>query len=220
MDHRSMLTACCLLLLTACQTRSLSQPYADAWSNRTYRGELNDWDVVGTDLPQADPGLGVKLRKGQRVLLLQSGAMHPDPGMLAAVAQHFQVAGATGLPSDTARSEHGLRGAAARGGYDLVIAFWGAIEVQREATLGSAVAWVPIVNFWVDTSEQNARLRLRMIVLDARTGNWRIVEAAPQSSVTASSLVNYREQDSKQMEELKAAAYAAAGAELGRLLER
>ena len=79
---------------------------------------------------------------------------------------------------------------------------------------------MPIVNIWVETSEQQARLRLRMIVLDARTGNWRVVEVAPQSSTTASSLANHDEQDSKQMEALKAAAYAAAGAELGRLLER
>jgi hypothetical protein len=206
-----------MLLLAACETRSLSQPYADRWSNRAYWGEMNEWDVVGSALPPGQNVPAVTLRKGQRVLLVQSGAQLPDDGMRMAVGKHFQVDGASGISTDPTESEHGLRGAAARGGYDLVIAYWGTIEVEREA-IGSVAAWVPVVNIWATTSEQKARLRLRMIVLDTKTGSWRTVEAAPQSSVMVSSLASYGSDDSQQMKDLKATAYQAAGEALGAAL--
>ena len=93
--------------------------------NPFYRGELNEFDLLGIESGSAvtDEQIGrtldrsgrVTLRKGSSVLLIQSGAMQPDKPMSDATGEAFRR-GAVQRPAG--RDERGgLRtGIAARGG--------------------------------------------------------------------------------------------------------
>ena len=54
------------------------------------------------------------------------------------------------------------------------------------------------------------RLRLRIVVLDIRTGHWRCLLPEPMTDDRASSMATRNSSDSKQVEVLAAAGYRAA----------
>ncbi|HEV8111797.1 MAG TPA: hypothetical protein VGR31_03400 [Planctomycetota bacterium] len=199
-----------LLLLSACATRSISNPVRP-WGNgnSTYDGELSDLDVIGTDLPgDASDGTGeVRLRAGEHVLVVQSGALFPDEQVLTALKAHFDVGVASGIPSRSTSNAHGMRQAAARGGFSAVIAYWGILESRARPTAGQAAAWLPIAGVFVPDERQEMRIRLRIVVVDTRTGRWRSLLPEPMSDDRASSMVTRTSADREQVEVLKEAAY-------------
>jgi hypothetical protein len=201
------------LLLPACAMRSISnpgRPYGSA--NTSYAGELSDFAVVGSGGAATDGDGGtanVTLRPRQRLLVMQSGAAFPDDAMVTGLAQHFEVGTASGIPSD-AFGEHGLRTAAARGGFDAVVAYWGVLESRPRPTAGKAASWFPIAGFFVPDESQQMRIRLRIVVLDVASGRWRSLMPTPIDDERASSLVTRHSRDMEQVEHLKEAAYVAA----------
>jgi hypothetical protein len=199
------------LLTCGCAVRSLSdtaRPWGDG--NATYRGELNDLDVVGHGPGEAGPGGAVQLRGGQRVLVVQSGAVFPDEAMSTGLGEFLQVGTMSGVPSRDSGNPHGLRQAAARGGYDAVLCYWGVLESRERATAGMAVAWVPVYGWFVDSSRLEMRIRLRIVVLDVASGRWRCLLPAPIDDARAASLVTSNRKDAEQVLVLKEAAYRAA----------
>src|SRR5215831_675924 len=120
-----------------------------------YRGELSEFDVLGITRGQAtseseiaealDNARRVKLSPSSSILLIQSGALFPDASMAAELSKHFRVVQFSGLPSNepavAGRHKPGteaqsyaksLRLAAARGGNDIILCYWGMIESAKE----------------------------------------------------------------------------------------
>ena len=106
------------LLAASCASRSISSPNMP-WgnSNTSYVGELSEFDVVGTGLGHSADLPPVRLTRGDRVLLLQSGAAFPDEQLADALGATLSVSPSSGIPSGWTVKGEGLLGAARRGGY-------------------------------------------------------------------------------------------------------
>lgn len=198
-----------------------------------YRGELSEFDVLGItrgqttseqDIQQAlDNAKAVKLSANSSILLIQSGAMFPDAPMVNELSKYFRVSPFSGVPPlsrrgfDTTTTEtrdpesfsQSLRLAAARGGNNVILCYWGVLEAEKEKLATKDVSWVPLVGWMVPDEKQHMRIRLKMAVLDVRSGNWSVLspEAFDDSRISAS--IRRGANDQKQVEVLKAKAYEA-----------
>lgn len=162
-----------------------------------YRGELSEFDVLGiirgqstseSEIAEAlDNARRVKLTPGSSILLIQSGALLPDSAMVAELNKHFRVVPFSGLPSNEpavagwhkpgteAQSyAKSLRLAAARGGNDIILCYWGMIESEKENHPTKTISWLPGVNWIVPDETQHQRIRLKVALVDVRTGNWSV----------------------------------------------
>jgi hypothetical protein len=211
------LLLCALLLLPACATRSISDagyPHAPGNRNALYRGELSDFDVVGR-AALGGAGGELALRPRARVLVVQSGALFPDEVMMAALGEHFETGAASGVPVSDGYGDQGMLAAAARGGFDAVVAYWGMLESQQES---DASAWVPVAGLFFDSTTQAMRLRLR--VVDPKTGQWRSLLTTPLDDQRRTSLAGSESSDRAQVDAVKRAGYAAATAAVAALIRR
>jgi hypothetical protein len=203
-----------------------------------YRGELSEADVLGISrgeitseaeirrtLETARP---VKLRPGSSILLIQSGALFPDGPMVTALSKHFSVVPFSGLPALRRTSAGGvqtespdpesyskaLRLTAARGGVDLVLCYWGMLESESERLPTKTVSWVPLVHWVVTDEKQHMRIRLKVALVDVRSGNWSVFSPRPFADARLSTSPRRGAVDQRQVERLKQLAYEAAVAEL------
>jgi hypothetical protein len=202
-----------------------------------YRGELNELDVLGIDRNQltseaeiqravasAKP---VRLRQGSSILLIQSGALFPDGPMISELGKHFSVAPFSGLPParrirgyrqiesfDSESYAKSLRLAAARGGNDVILCYWGILESDSQRLPTKVVSWVPLVNWVVPDETQHVRLRVKVSLVDVRSGNWTVFSPAPTESDRISVSPRRGATDQKQVDRLKQKAYEAAVKEL------
>ena len=232
-----------LVLLTGCETRSISDSgYRSGghYGNSLYQGELSDFDVLGVDRDQAiseadigkaldSPG-SVKLRKGSKVLLIQSGAMFPDEPMVNDLNRSVIVVPFSGAPTGARRPSDpateqatqasyskSLRLAAARGGCETILCYWGLLESAREGLAGKSLSWVPVVGWAVPDERQHMRIRLKMAVVDVRTARWSIFTPEPFEDKALSGWHSRESSDQRQVETLKRKAYEAAARDLLRV---
>jgi hypothetical protein len=226
--------ACVLLSLAACGTRSISNSAYEADSSRGgssngfYRGELSEMDVLGVDpaqrVTEADIQRALQanqrlvLDKGAPVLLIQSGATFPDAPMVEAMRKHYAVTGFSGVPQSRPSPESNgyamqLRLAAAKGGYDKIIAYWGVLETAREGYATKLVSWVPIIGWAVPDEQQRMRIRLKMAIIDVQSGRWEMFNPADLADEATSAGLNRVSSDQGQVALLKDKAYAAAADE-------
>jgi hypothetical protein len=216
-----------LLLLAACQTRSISDSgyrgEGYGRGNPLYRGELSEYDVLGVDrtggfteadiqkaMVQKQP---IAVRKGSAILLVQSGAELADPEMISALEKYYTVASFSGVPLDdkaAAPYSQLFRMAAAKGGYETVIVYWGVLESASQGLGGKAISWVPIIGGIVPDETQHMRIRLMMAVIDTRTGQWESFSPEPFEDVATSNQHRRAASDQEQVAQLKAEAYKAA----------
>ena len=79
------------------------------------------------------------------------------------------------------------------------------------------VSWVPVVNWIVPDEKQHMRIRLKVAMVDVRSGSWAIF--SPRAFEDARMSVSPRRdaEDQKQIERLKKKAYEASSQELLRL---
>lgn len=198
----------------------------------TYRGELSEFDVLGItrgqgtsdhDIQQAlDNAKAVRLAANTSILLIQSGAMFPDTNMVAQLSRYFRVNPFSGVPPVSRHDVYGttdsrdpegfsqsLRLAAARGGNDVILCYWGILETAKESLATKDVSWVPLVGWMVPDEKQHMRIRLKVAVIDVRSGNWSVLspEAFDDSRISAS--ITRGANDQRQVELLKAKAYEA-----------
>ena len=203
-----------------------------------YRGELSEFDVLGISrgeitsdaeirrtLETAKP---VKLRPGSSVLLIQSGALFPDGAMVTALSRHFSVVPFSGVPTERKTSAgvvqtespdpesyaKSLRLTAARGGTDLVLCYWGMLESESERLPTKTVSWVPLVHWVMPDEKQHMRIRLKVALVDVRSGNWSVFSPKPFTDARLSTSPRRGAVDQKQIERLKQLAYEATVAEL------
>jgi len=219
----TVLIALAVAVLAACATTSISDPHGD---NRLYRGELSEFDVLGID-PAAyttdaeiqrslDRAAPVRLNRGARILLIQSGAMVPDAPMRDALDAKFRVTPFSGVPEADAGANYSrnLRLAAARGGYESIVCYWGTLESAKTNYATKTVSWVPIVGWMVPDERKEMRMRLKFVVVDVRTGAWTSFPAEPVESSQVSHSLGRESADVRLVERLKRASYEQAAKDL------
>jgi hypothetical protein len=172
-----------------------------------------------------DASRQVKLKNGETILLIQSGATFPDSEMVRMMEDQFRVVPFSGLPPAPMQRNAGdqdqpaysrtFRLAAAQAGAEHIVCYWGVFESMRSDMNTKAVSWVPIAGWVLPDENQAMRLRLKLAVIDVRTGSWTVV--SPDSVVdrnSRSNRFNRERADQKQVQELKELAYAAGVEEL------
>ncbi|MBI5092109.1 MAG: aminopeptidase [Candidatus Hydrogenedentes bacterium] len=207
-----------LTLLTGCMSRR-SISHARGYEP-SYEGELSEFNVLGVDptQPISDTDIAaafakehnVKLQAGKAVLLIQSGSPVPDEPMCTELARHFRVAQFSGVPdktSSTANFSKTLRLTAAQGGYDFIVCYWGVLEAEQANLATKTVSWVPMAGRFVPDETQRMRIRLRAVVVDARTGQWVMLAPEPIEARTASARANRDNADQAQVATLKEKGY-------------
>jgi len=193
-----------------------------------YRGELSEFDLLGVNRNQfvteeqiataLAASQRVKLAHGETILLIQSGAVFPDAGMVKAMEQHFQVVPFSGVPPEGMRDDaragdqpayaRTFRLAAAQAGASHIVCYWGVVESLRSDMNTKAVSWVPIAGWVLPDENQAMRLRLKLAVIDVQTGSWTVVSPdAAEDRNSWSSRYNRGRVDQKQVEQLKQVAY-------------
>ena len=219
--------ACVLLVLTACSVRSISDSgYREpgyGHGNPAYQGELSEYAVLGIDpagsysdaviqkaMIERRP---VSVKKGSGILLIQSGAEMADPEMTAALEKYYTVATFSGVPQQgipAPRYAELFRFAAAKGGYETVIVYWGVLESASQGLGGKAISWLPVIGGVVPDENQQMRIRLTMAVIDTRTGQWESFSPEPFTDEAMSNQHGRAAADQRQVMALKAKAYTAA----------
>jgi len=102
-----------------------------------------------------------------------------------------------------------LRLAAARAGAETLVCYWGTLESARRKMETKTVSWVPIAGWMVPDESQQMRIRLKLALIDVRTGNWRVVAPEPFTDKAWSTGFTRDSSDQKQVELLKRRAYEA-----------
>ena len=220
--------AACACLLTSCYTTSISNPGSGYGSsgggNAFYRGELEGLDVLG--IPDGEvsesairsalgrsTGRSVRIPRGSRVLLVQSGAIHPDAALQKAVGRHFQVVPFSGVAakdrkraSPSSESKR-LRLAAAKAGVRHIIVVWGSLETATGDLPTRAVSWVPVAGMLVADEQKATRIITTAAVIETATGAWRSISSDPIVRSSYSAEVSRTANWARQVESLKAQAY-------------
>ena len=219
-------------------TASHSSP--DGYSDPAfaYRGELSEFDLLGVvrdqtafeeDIQQAlDQARPIRLKLHSTILLIQSGAMFPDGPMVAALSKHFTVVPFSGRPPardsigsletrDSAALSKSLRLAAARAGAETILCYWGILESAQETMATKAVSWVPLITWFVPDERQHVRIRLKLALVDVRTGDWSVLSPPPFDSNALSVGPRRAVADQRLVERLKDQAYRASVEELMRV---
>jgi len=198
---------------------------------------LSEFDVLGitrnetaseADIEKAlATAKQIRLKPGASVMLVQSGAIFPDAPMVTELSQHFRVVPFTGVPPVSRRATDGqferydagdfsksLRLAAARGGCDTIICYWGILESENAKLATKTVSWVPVASWFIPDENQHMRILLKLALVDVRTGDWAVLspEAIQDSKLSTSHSRGVADQ--KLVERLKQKAYDAGAKEL------
>lgn len=134
-----------------------------------------------------DEASSLKIKDGSTVLLVQSGAPHPDKEMIDELSKRFIVIPHTGVPTEIRASPDddtgkALRLAAAHSKAETLLVYWGNLEIKRDDLPTSLVSWVPVVDFTIPDEYQRIRMHLKVALVDVRTGNWATFRTEPIES--------------------------------------
>jgi hypothetical protein len=217
----------------SCDPR-LTPPFA-------YRGELSEFDVLGVAPGQItsereigralDNSRRIRLSGGSSMLLIQSGAPIPDGPMVTELSKYFNVIPFSGVPPvlpgtrvsnglETMDSESyakSLRLAAARGGNEMIVCYWGFLESEKSNFPTKTISWVPVVNWMLPDEYQHMRIRLKVALIDVRSGSWTVFSPKPFEDASWSISPRRGTADQKQVERLKQQAYISSAKELVKL---
>lgn len=218
------LAAC---LLAGCTTRSISNAGYDENSRRygahtgNYHGELSELEIVGVSADAHPSEADIRsalatraapiLERRSRALLIQSGAAFPADAMLSGLGQRLHVQAFSGQPSTlTANGPSysvSLRLAAARGGYDKIICYWGVLESEQIDQATKLISWVPLAGSLLPDQQQAMRLRLKAAIVDVASGSWTFVAPPSVASTALNSRLTRRNTDQTLVRELKTLGY-------------
>ena len=189
------------LLFTGC-TSNVAYRSADFSGNKTYKKgapigpQLKENEVLGLRASEKltdkeiqrvlDETRSLQLKQGSTILLVQSGAAHPDKAMIDELSNHFVVVPHTGIPSEVCSDSDdiskALRLAAAQSKAESIVVYWGKLELKRDDLPTSIVSWVPVIDFTVPDEYQRVRMHLKLALIDVRTGNWATFRTEPVES--------------------------------------
>lgn len=215
-----------LVLLAGCESRSISNSgypgrYRPAAIEGAYAGELSEFDVLGVDAAESvtDADIAQALRtknsvpltRASEILVIQSGADFPDNALQEPLAACFQIGPFSGKPRKNPEAKasysKSLRLAAARGGFDKILCYWGVLETQSTNEVTKNVSWVPIVGYFIPDESESMRIRLKAVLIDTATGNWVMLQPDPVSDRQLSSLVTRERHDQDLVAKLKEQGY-------------
>ena len=202
-----------------------------------YRGELSEFDVLGitrtetatdADIEKAlAAARRIRLNSGDSILLVQSGAIFPDASMVNELSKHFRVVPFTGVPPASRRGTDGqferydagdfsksLRLAAARGGCETILCYWGILESANAKLATKTVSWVPIAEWFIPDETQHMRIRLKFALVDVRAGDWAVLTPNAIEDTRISVSPRRGVADQKLVERLKQKAYESGTKEL------
>ena len=240
---RLLLCIALLALMSGCATRSISNsdcdPSKNSWCARNAPAELSEFDVLGIAInahpSEADIAAALAkprtltLNRASRILLIQSGAAFPDAPMRDALNKRYLVGSFSGAKppaalqqnaDDAANYSRSLRFAAAQGGFDKVLVYWGVLESARKNYATSAVSWVPVIGWGIPDEKEQMRIRLKLVLIDVASGQWDMFEPTPAEDSSSSSIMSRREDDQTLVAKLKARGYETAADELSKRFER
>src|SRR5687767_6675639 len=207
--------ALCLALLSSCKTRSISDSgYREGYGepgSALYRGEITELDVLGAPAvaPTVEGYAPVTVKRGDRLLVIQSGALLPDEPMLKELERYFSIAAFSGIPSKEQESTYAerLRSAALNGGCTRLFVYWGVLESARRGEPTKVLSWLPVVGPTLPDSTQTMRIRLKGFLVDARSGRWTMVMADSFEDQRTSAPIVRERSDQRQVGRLKAIGY-------------
>jgi hypothetical protein len=234
-----------ILSAAACGTRSISNSgyQADSGhssygtSNPFYRGELSEFDVLGAagDGSITDEDIQksfaarrpLSIARGSPVMLVQSGAIFPDDPMVKSLTAYYAVGGFSGIPeqkgydsssciNQSAPYSMSLRLLAAKGGYEKIVVYWGILETAQESLATKAVSWIPVIGGAIPDENQRMRIRLKVAVVDVKSGQWETFAPEPIESDSINANYTRESSDQGQVALLKEAGYKAAADEIAR----
>jgi hypothetical protein len=224
-----------VLVLGACSTRSISNSgYQEenyfggksAPENPFYQGELSEFDVLGIDVNgkiteqdiqiALEQSAKVTLKKGTKILLIQSGALIPDGSMIESMRKYYNTSTFSGVPSKQKGENYSklLRLSAAKGGFTTIVVYWGLLETAQKGLTSKTISWVPFIGSVIPDEDQHMRINLKLALVDVKTGSWETFSPIPFDNTAMSSRSTRGAKDQKQIDVLKNKAYAAAVEEL------
>jgi len=197
-----------------------------------YKGELSEFDVLGIERGAAasdseiqkalDNAKSVKLNASSSIMLIQSGALFPDAPMIKELGRYFRVTPFSGVPQMTQRENgtfketqnpqnfsQSLRLAAARGGNDVVLCYWGVLESEKQDLATKTVSWLPTAGWVIPDEKQHMRIRLKLALIDVRSGSWTVMSPEAFDDARLSTSLRRAAKDQQQVELLKTKAYEA-----------
>jgi hypothetical protein len=216
------------LVLGGSGTRSISNSgYPDGRSdNPLSGGELSEYEILGIDAGKSvtDDEIArqfaefkkISLRKGDPIMVIQSGALLPDEPMIRELDRYFATTPFSGVPMrtrdrarpdpvDSSRVDYArtLRLAAAKGGYEVIFCYWGVLETAVQGHATKVISWVPVIGAVIPDESQ----KMRVAVVDVRSGRWSMFapETFEGSALTAAMI--RRQSDQEQVSLLKETAY-------------
>jgi hypothetical protein len=193
-------------------------------------------DMIKAALANSGP---FKIPRGSRILLIQSGALMPDEPMQRELSKAYAVAPFAGVPNtagdirtyprgsrppdyafegtdpvDKPNYAGALRLAAARGGCEYILCYWGVLETAQKDLATKTVSWVPIVGRALPDETQEMRIRLKVAGVKVETGQWAMLMPEPVDDRAVSARLTRASSDQAQVALLKDAGYAAAAEEV------
>lgn len=193
--------AAAALLFSGCET-NVNFRAADFSGDKVYKKgytgpQLNESEILGLkstdrvtneDINRIlDEATALQIKEGSTILLVQSGATHPDQQMIDELSKHFVVIPHTGVPNEVRPHPDddlgkALRLAAAHSKAETLMVYWGHLEMKRDDLPTSLVSWVPVIDFAVPDEYQRVRMHLKVALVDVRTGNWATFRTEPVES--------------------------------------
>ena len=218
-----------ILLFGGCQTRSISNVGYRYGNSHGYQGELNELSVLGVrvneevsseDIAQALDERGrnpLELNKGDVLAVIQSGARFPDKEMLGSLEPLAQIVPLSGVSphpredrggKEPIRMDKSLRMAAAKGGANKMLVYWGILESASEPEQAAKqLSWVPIAGRIIPDETQHVQIRVKAALIDVATGHWTLIRTEPLQDKRMSSRLTRASSDLKQVLALKEKAY-------------
>jgi len=220
------------MVLSGCATRSVSNTeyYPGGYNgqggdNPLYNGELSEFDVLGIDpgkeiteqditAAASDRKERLSLRNGEPLLLIQSGAMIPELEMTERMEKYFSVSVFTGVPVHGEKADasyaKSLRFAAAKAGIDKILVYWGVLETETRDLATKDVSWVPILGWAIPDETQEIRIRLKIALVDVKSGQWEVFVPKVFENTAYSASLNREQSNQQQIAQLKSKVYQAA----------
>jgi len=154
------------------------------------------------------------LREGEPLMLIQSGAMIPEQEMTDRMGKYFPVSVYTGVPEQGNKAEgsyaKALRFAAAKAGIDKILVYWGMVETETKDLATKNVSWVPIVGWVIPDQTQVIRIRLKVALIDVKSGQWDIFVPKVYEDTADSASLDREQSGLQQVSQLKSKVYQAA----------
>ena len=220
-----------ILVFGGCQSRSISNMGSRYGSDS--QGELNELSVLGVTIDEAvsDEEIAatlyarertpVVLQRADVLAVIQSGARFPDKEMVDSLKPLSTVVPLSGIPpenrefdrkerraSDSVHLDRSLRLAAAKGGANKILVYWGILESAAEPEQAAKqLSWVPLAGRLIPDETQHMQIRVKAALIDVKTGNWTMLRTKPMQDKRMSSRLTRQSSDLKQILALKEKAY-------------